>query len=242
MIDNKTKFKKILNISVSVLLVLFMVQFEITKIAKDRLFLNLIDTLHFANLRLDVSAFPALKMLWGHFDKISLSAMQAVFDEITVYDVSIDARNVDLPNTTANLENISLGRSKVGFSLRFDKVRELYISKIENLSGLYVYLNNNLNDNKVYIAGSVSLFGFDADVVAKGSLNVIEGNVLEYSVSSLKVENIDIPDIPDIFVENIKNLLNFKFEITQLPFGIILDSVSLNSNNNLIILKGHTNE
>jgi len=209
----------------------------IRSITKER-----IETIISSSLRalgdvyVDLSVFPAIKVISGQIDSLYISAENVVINELPMRRIEIDAQNVVWPvgldkDEIISIEN-ALADGKIKIVMNADDVNDGIISKLSGISNFKM----SFEDGKVCMNGKTTILSLPFNLFTQGDISAGPNNTVKYSIESIRVEGFEITNV---IGEIVRNLLNFNFKLPDLPFALTLDSIDIQ--NDTIVFNGTSN-
>ncbi|HOK70279.1 MAG TPA: DUF2993 domain-containing protein [Bacillota bacterium] len=182
-------------------------------------------------------AMPALKLLYGHFDRLSIDIEEAVSSGFVIRRISLDSSDARIP----------LGRFEPGSSRWARALGNSQLEVIIDESNVNDYLGHRDDYLRAFgvrfhpgiaeLAGRLFLGGFSVGVESQGHFSIGDGVKLVYVVDKLIVEKSEVPAfIVDMFEDGIA----IGIDLSDLPFDIELESVEVGEG--MVRLLGRTSE
>lgn len=170
----------------------------------------------------DVVKQPAISMLAGSFDQITVDAANAKLDKITFQHLRAVLRDVQL-----NRERLYFGRAVV-----LERVREVELTAVITQDEVARYLNSNvkgiknatvtIDKGKMQATSSFSLGGFATVSVALEGRIISDGQRIKFVNERFLLNNSPVGSIGGAVLTEIELL-----DLKKLPFGVTVRDIVL---------------
>lgn len=167
-------------------------------------------------------SLPALKLLFGRFDKLAIDVHRAESAGFIIRRISLDSSGARIP--LARFEPGSsrwahaLGNSRLEVLIAEDDIND-YLGRREDYLRAF---GVRFQPGHAELAGRLFFGGLSVGVESQGHFAIEDGVRLIYVVDKLSVEKSEVPAfIVDMFEEGI----GIGVDLSDLPFGIQLESV-----------------
>ena len=224
--ENKKKsiLKLIGIIVVSLILVAVIIgQFVIPPIVKDRLYEAIVVMLPGAkDLVVDVKSTPALKMTFGKFDSVNISAKDFLFKDVPIASLEVKADDVTIKLSSIDA-NSPFGNADIRLVMTTDDVISSLISKTLDQNIIDV----RFEDNQLVASGEIVILGVSIGVETYGKLVVQSSNVVSFDIQQVHLAD---REVNDLIVSLVKSLINIQFSLGELPFGMRLTGIGIDKN------------
>lgn len=214
--------------SLWLIIILIVILFLITEIflpglAEDRL-KKILDKRadKIENLDIKVASFPALKILLGRIDHVSVNIEGLVVDELYINHMNINYHDLIF--------------SKTGFSGINTRLEAMVTEKSLNdyIDSKYPDLENfnvTINPEQVLMEGAIKLFEARINLKLAGNFVINDKEEIYFVPADFQLENIKIPiDLLKRYLEG----LNFSFDLKELEIPLSIDELRLGSGRMII--------
>ncbi len=229
--------RKTLTIFLGLLLALLVVlQFALPFLAEKTLESKIGQALRATEVKADVSALPAPLLLFGHMDRVELSARDALLGEVRVAKLHLIGRDVDIP-----LDAVSKGQFviknakelKLDGTMTADNLADLLQRQVDRLDKVTVTLEPNL----AVAEGHARIAGQRADIHVEGIV-LEDDNRIYFRMTQLTLKNslLGRAVIGNFFGD--VEILDFR----RLNLPVELDTVEMQTGQVVLTASQHKNE
>jgi Protein of unknown function (DUF2993). len=221
---NKSVLKLIGVIVVALILIAVIIgQIVIPPIVKDKLYEAIVVMLPEAkDIVVDVKATPSLKMAFGKFDYVNVSAKDFLFKDIPITSLEVKADDVTIKLGSIDA-NSPFGDADIRLAMTTDDVISSLISKTLDQNIIDV----RFEDNQLVASGEIVILGVSIGVETYGKLVVQSSNVVSFDIQQVHLAD---REVNDLIVSLVKSLINIQFNLGELPFDMRLTSIEIDKN------------
>lgn len=218
--------KKVVYFLISIILIVFILsELFLSGLAADylkKVFLSKADSID--SIKIELSSFPALKMLSGSIDQVEMEAEGLLVNNLYVNKMKLSYQDIKLKRngfTGVNtlLEAIITEESLSNF------IRTEY----SDLKGFQL----KIRPEKIILEGHIEFLNMLFNLQLSGNLVLNDKKDIYFVPVHFQIENLNIPvDVLKTYIEG----FDFSFNIKEL--GIPLDISSVNINHEYIVISG----
>lgn len=224
--------RRVVVLILAAVLVLAAIQLALPRVIESRLEKELAAALPGARVvRAEVDAFPAVKLLWGRVDRLSLDVRRATFDGLVVDAALIDGRDLVIDaGRLLRREGVvitSAAELRATLAVAQDDLNEYLWSRLPDARGFQV----SLERGAAAVTGAVNVLGRALDVRVSGSFRVEGPTQVIFVPEQVSVESARVPQfILDLAAQAWQIGLDFR----ALPFGLGVEELRIDEGQLLI--------
>mgnify|MGYP001182250771 FL=1 len=178
------------------------------------------------SVKAQARAFPAAKMLFGHFDRLNVSIRRAQLAGLRVDDIEVRSVGAEVPLSDfvpgSGRWARALGDSELDVSVLDADINEYLKTRDDALRTFSVSFSQGV----ARLDGSLSFAGLSVSVSSQGRL-VIEDNArLAYVVDKLSIER---SELPAFLLDALEGRIELGVDLSTLPFGAIVEGVKIDA-------------
>ena len=229
--------RKTLTFFVGILLFLLVaLQFALPFLAEKTLESKIGQALRATEVKADVSALPAPLLLFGHMDRVDISARDALLGEVRVAKLHLTGRDVDLPLDAVSKGQFVIRDAKelrIDGTMTADNLADLLQRQVERLEKVTVTIEPGL----AVAEGQAKLAGQTADIHVEGQV-LEDDNRVYFRMTKLILKNslLGRAVIGNFFGD--VEILDFR----RLNLPVELDTVEMQSGQVVLSASLHKNE
>jgi len=173
-----------------------------------------------------VRAFPAVRMLFGHFDRLNVNIRRAQLAGLNVDSIDVRSMGARLPLSDfapgSRRWARALGDAELVVSVLDADINDYLKTRDDALRMFSV----SFNEGVARLDGTVSFAGLNVRVSSQGRL-VIEDNArLIYVVDKLSVER---SELPEFLLDALEGKIELGVDLSTLPFGTVLEGIRVSA-------------
>lgn len=169
-------------------------------------------------------AFPAVRMLFGHFDRLNVSVKRARLDGLTLDSVEVHSRGAVVPLSDfapgSERWTRALGDAELSVSVLDTDINDYLKTRDDALRMFRV----SFDEGVAKLDGTISLAGLSVGVSSQGRLAIENNARLVYVVDKLSVER---SQLPAFLLDALEGRIELGVDLSTLPFGAALEGVRI---------------
>ncbi|WP_018248004.1 LmeA family phospholipid-binding protein [Orenia marismortui] len=175
-----------------------------------------------AELSLELSSFPALKLLIGRVDELIVVGEGLVVDSLPISKLNSSFKDLKLKQVEGKWKVIKGKNDYLDLELSEEGLNK-YLNTRPELD-IFENFKVELLKNKVMLVGDISFFNAQVNIQLSGNFNIAGPQTIVFSSDKLALENIVIPTA---LIEQLKDKLQFEIDLSQLPIPLEINQIIL---------------
>jgi len=186
------------------------------------------------NVNVRLSTWPALRLLWGRFDRLQINAHRFVIDGLQVETLTINGRHLRVnPRTFVAGEQIHVLE---GDRLHIDMVLtepdlNSYVQRQLGGDGIFTV---RLLEDTIRLCGRTRIFDENVEVNLDGRFEVVGSNQLAFVPTALSVQD---AQVPEVLLELLADEWIFTLKLDDLPVAVDIEDIRIEDGN--LHISGH---
>jgi len=208
----------------AVLIVLLVVsQLLLPSYVADQLEANLKEELNsYQELNVEVKSFPAIKLLVTAADQVTVKGQEIMVDGLNIASLDAQFEDLKFKRIEEEWQAVQGKNTRLEIQLTEEDINNHLATKEE--LDIFKRIQSSITPQQVVLDGVISFFNTELSLQLTGDFAVVNGSQIVFNSDELAVENFLISTSS---IEELKDKLQFKLDLKELPLPLEVSRVEL---------------